>query len=288
MRNDTFDRPVVIRKGSVYVTAGTDRRSSGTHYTPRSLTEPIVQYTLEPLVYIGPAEGKPKEEWKLRSAKELLDLKICDMACGSGAFLVQADRYLSERLVEAWEDAEKQHPGVPGITPEGAASTGAANEQLIPKDTDERLTYARRIVAQRCLYGVDKNPLAAEMAKLSLWLLTLAKYKPFTFLDHAIRCGDSLVGIRDIRQVQYFQLDLDHADRSLFAGPVMGLVDEAVTLRKKIEALPANTVEDVREKERLLAEAEEKTARLRYAADLLISVEFQPARQPVEKEASAQ
>jgi len=285
VRNDTFDRPVVIRKGSVYVTAGTDRRSSGTHYTPRSLTEPIVQYTLEPLVYVGPAEGKPKEEWVLRSAKDLLDLKICDMACGSGAFLVQADRYLSERLVEAWEDAEKQHPGVPGITPEGSASTGAANEQLIPRDTDERLTYARRIVAQRCLYGVDKNPLAAEMAKLSLWLLTLAKYKPFTFLDHAIRCGDSLVGIRDIRQVQYFQLDLGHADRSLFAGPVMGLVDEAVALRKKIETLPANTVEDVREKERWLAEAEEKTARLRLAADLLISVEFQAVSSAGAKEA---
>src|SRR5271166_2925505 len=119
VRNDTFDRPVVIRKGSVYVTAGTDRRSSGTHYTPRSLTEPIAQYTLEPLVYVGPAEGKPKEEWVLRPAKDLLDLKICDMACGSGAFLVQACRYMSERLVEAWEDAEKRHPGVPGITPEG-------------------------------------------------------------------------------------------------------------------------------------------------------------------------
>jgi hypothetical protein len=132
---------------------------------------------------------------------------------------------------------------------------------------------------------VDKNPLATEMAKLSLWLLTLAKYKPFTFLDHAIRCGDSLVGIRDIRQVQYFQLDLDHADRSLFAGPVMGLVDGAMTLRKKIEALPANTVEDVRQKERLLAEAEGNTARLRLAADLLISVEFQPVSSAGEKEA---
>ena len=137
IRTDTFDRPVVIRKGSVFVTAGTDRRSSGTHYTQKSLTEPIVQYTLEPLVYIGPAEGKPKEEWKLRSAKELLDLKICDEACGSGAFLVQACRYLSELLVEAWEDAEKRHPGVPGITPDGTASTGEAKEQLIPKDTNE-------------------------------------------------------------------------------------------------------------------------------------------------------
>ncbi len=286
--SDTFDRPVVIRKGSVYVTAGTDRRSSGTHYTPRSLTEPIVQYTLEPLVYVGPAEGKPKEEWTLRPAKDLIELKICDMACGSGAFLVQACRYLSELLVEAWEDAERRHPGVPGITPEGAASTGAAAEQLIPKDTNERLAYARRIVAQRCLYGVDKNPLAAEMAKLSLWLLTLAKDKPFTFLDHAIRCGDSLVGIRDIRQVQFFQLDLDHADRSLFAGPVMSLVDEAVAIRKKIEALPVNTAEDVRDKGCLLGKALERTGRLRSAADLLISVEFEPASRARERRSAKQ
>jgi len=116
VRNDTFDRPVVIRKGSVFVTAGTDRRSSGTHYTPRSLTEPIVQYTLEPLVYLGPAEGKPKEEWALRPARELLDLKICDMACGSGAFLVQACRYLSERLVEAWEVASGEWRVVKSVT----------------------------------------------------------------------------------------------------------------------------------------------------------------------------
>ena len=276
VRLDTFDYPVVILPRSVYVTAGTDRRSSGTHYTPESLTEPIVQYTLEPLVYEGPAEGKPRKQWRLRSAKELLDLKICDMACGSGAFLVQVCIYLSLRLLEAWEEAEKRVQGSPRITPYGEVSTGLPDEQLIPLDRQERLIYARRIVAERCIYGVDKNPLAVEMTKLSLWLLTLAKDKPFTFLDHAIRCGDSMVGIQDIRQVQFFQLDLDHADRSLFTGPVMNLVDEAVALRKRIEAEPANTVEEVREKERLLRGAEEKTARLRYAADLLISVEFQP------------
>ena len=282
---------MVIRTGSVFVTAGTDRRSSGTHYTPRSLTEPIVQYTLEPLVYVGPAEGKPKEQWTLRPARELLDLKVCDMACGSGAFLVQACRYLSERLLEAWESVEtdckpdtRQTVGVGrrvlrscGSRLTGCPRRAACSSRSIPLDVVERLAYAQRLVAQRCLYGVDKNPLAVEMAKLSLWLLTLAKDKPFSFLDHAIRCGDSLVGIRDIRQVQYFQLDFDQADRSLFTGPILSLVDEAVALRKKIESLPANTVEDVREKEQLLAEAEEKTARLRYAADLLISVEFQPA-----------
>jgi len=193
VRLDTFDYPVVILPGSVYVTAGTDRRSSGTHYTPESLTEPIVRYTLEPMVYEGPAEGKPRDQWRLKSPKELLDLKICEMACGSGAFLVQVCIYLAERLLEAWEAAEKRVAGSPRITPYGEVSKGLPDEQLIPLDRQERLIYARRLVAERCVYGVDKNPLAVEMAKLSLWLLTLAKDKPFTFLDHAIRCGDSLV-----------------------------------------------------------------------------------------------
>ena len=106
--------------------------------------------------------------------------------------------------------------------------------------------------------------------------MTLAKDKPFEFLDHAIRCGDSLVGIKDLDQIKYFNLDPQKAERGLFTGPSCDLVDEAVTLRKKIEAMPVNTVEDVQAEERLLAAAEEKTARLRYAADLLLSVEFQP------------
>jgi methylase of polypeptide subunit release factors len=274
IRNDTFGRPVVIIEGSVFVTAGTDRRASGTHYTPRSLTEPIVQYTLEPLVYVGPPEGKPKEEWTLRRAKELLELKICDMACGSGAFLVQACRYLSERLVEAWEDAEKQHPGVPGITPEGTASIGAPNEQLIPKDTNERLAYARRIVAQRCLYGVDKNPLAVEMAKLSLWLLTLAKDKPFTFLDHAIRRGDSLIGIHDLEQLRTFNLDLAGDENQLFLQFLERQIREVVRLRTQIESTQSNRAEDVEFQERLLKQAADTIERVKYSADMLVGAEF--------------
>src|SRR5262249_23691961 len=113
------------------------------------------------------------------------------------------------------------------------------------------------------------------MAKLSLWLLTLAKDKPFEFLDHAIRCGDSLVGIHDLRQLKHFNLD-PKATSGLFEGPLEKWVDEAVALRQKLEGMPSNTVEDVQAQEKLLAEAEEKTARLRCAADLLVSVEFQP------------
>lgn len=274
VRLDNFDYPVVIPKGHVFVTAGTDRRSSGTHYTPRSLTEPITQYTLEPLVYVGPAEGKPKGEWKLKSAKQLLDLKICDMACGSGAFLVQAARYMAERLMEAWDEAKQAHPDTPGITPDGEPSSGKANEALIPDDPAERKTYAMRIIAQRCLYGVDINPLAAEMAKLSLWLLTLAKDKPFEFLDHSIRCGDSLVGLHSIDQLRHFSLKPDADDAVLFKGPLDSAVDEAITLRLKLEDLPANTVEDVERQEKLLKEADDKIARLRCSADLLVSAEF--------------
>jgi hypothetical protein len=274
VRDDTFGYPVVLPKGCVFVTAGTDRRSSGTHYTPRSLTEPIVQYTLEPLVYVGPAEGLPRDQWKLKSAKELLALKICDMACGSGAFLVQVCRYLAARLLEAWDAAQQADSKAVHITPEGEPSTGRLGEMLIPDDPNERYTYALRIVAQRCIYGVDKNPLAVEMAKLSLWLLTLAKDKPFEFLDHSIRCGDSLVGIHSLDQLRHFSLKPDSKDPVLFKGPLDEMVNEAIALRLKLEDMPANTVEDVKRQEELLAEAKQKMAWLRCAADMLVAAEF--------------
>ncbi|MBX7104581.1 MAG: restriction endonuclease [Gemmataceae bacterium] len=276
VRLDTVGYPVVITSGSVFVTSGTDRRSSGTHYTPKSLTEPIVQYTLEPLVYVGPAEGLPKDQWELRPAKELLALKICDMACGSGAFLVQACRYMAARLLEAWDAIQRANPGTAHITPEGEASTGKPGEMLIPDDPDERQTYALRIVAQRCLYGVDKNPLAAEMAKLSLWLLTLAKDKPFEFLDHAIRCGDSLVGIHTTEQLRKFNLDGTGEDNSLFLQFLDPKIKEAITLRRQITEMQANTVEDVEAQDRMLREANEKIDRLKCAADMLIAAKFTP------------
>jgi very-short-patch-repair endonuclease len=212
MRRDTFGQPIVIPAGSVFVTQGTDRRETGTHYTPKTLTEEIVKYTLEPLVYAGVAEGKAKEDWRLKSAAELLALKVCDMAMGSGAFLAQVCRYLSERLVEAWEmeidplppnpllpqgeQGEQETPPVPlsldgrgargegargaggegfRILPAGLLSAAEPGEAILPNDPDERLAVARRIVADRCIYGVDKNPMAVEMAKLSLWLITLQK-----------------------------------------------------------------------------------------------------------------
>jgi len=275
IREDSFERPWVVLPGSVYVTAGTARRSTGTHYTPPSLTEPIVQHTLEPLVYQGPAAGWPREQWQLKSPKDILALKVCDMAMGSGAFLVQACRYLAERLVEAWENAEQQHPGEILISPEGGFSKAVLSERLIPAESAERIAIARRIVADRCLYGVDINPMAVEMAKLSMWLITVDKHRPFTFLDHAFKCGDSLLGITSLQQLENFSLRSNESKQTSFA--TMNLwrhIDDAKTKREALEAMPSDTPEQIAAKVALFAEAEEAVAKLNAAADVLMALEL--------------
>ena len=271
VRADSWGNMLVYESGSFAIARGTARRATGTHYTPRSLTEPVVRHTLEPLVYKGPAEGKHRKNWKLKSAADILDLNVCDMACGSGAFLVEACRYLSQRLVEAWAEAEDDGRV---ITIDGDVLDEAEDHELLPNGVDDRLLIARRLVVQSCLYGVDKNHLAVELAKLSLWLITLAKNKPFGFLDHAIRCGDSLVGLHDLEQLRHYRLKPDADDAVLFRGPLDEAVDEAIDLRLKLESMPANTVADVESQKTLLREAEDKIARLRCAADLLVAAEF--------------
>jgi very-short-patch-repair endonuclease len=458
LRLDTLGYPVVIGEGIVYVTAGTDRRATGTHYTPRSLTEEIVKYTLEPLVYVGPAEGVPRENWRLRSAVELLQLKVCDIAMGSGAFLVQTCRYLAERLVEAWAMENSPHPpspllpqgakgeqefemldrwevpedlrqtmlevaqqfrkvatpseeilwqalrgrkldkhkfrrqqpigpfvvdffcaaerlivevdggihasqqerdrqrqelleslglrfvrvsselvetdlvralesirtafgvepphppspllpqgakgeqevegyqilpaplsldgrGVGGeggqsqqvskiyILPDGSLSRGDVGEYLLPEDPDEQLTLSRRLVVDRCLYGVDKNPLAVEMAKLSLWLITLAKGRPFTFVNHALKCGDSLLGLTRAEQIEYLHLnpDLETEQYPIAAQIWRPILQDAIAKRRQIESFGVDGIEDLQEKERLFSEAERAIERLRFVGDYLVA-----------------
>ncbi len=276
LRADTMGYPVVIAAASVYVTGGSDRRSTGTHYTPRSLTEPIVRYTLEPVVYEGPAEGKPREEWRLRPAADLLRLKVCDMTMGSGAFLVEACRYLGDRLVEAWDERERNHPGRVVVTPEGELSGGRSDEQPLPRDPLERQTVARRLVVDRCLYGVDINPMAVEMAKLSLWLVTLQRDRPFTFLDHALRHGDALLGA-DLAQLTTWQLTPHTGSkRSLpshfMAIPMQRALSTALDRRRRLEGIPDRDIRDIGAKERLLAEADEALALARLGGDLLVGL----------------
>ncbi|MDN5698734.1 MAG: hypothetical protein L0G85_00285 [Kocuria sp.] len=219
VRNDAWGEPIIYGAHSFMVTPGADRRESGTHYTPRSLTEQIVEAALEPLVYVGPAEGQPRDRWLLKSPSAILDLKVCDPAMGSGAFLVQACRYLADRLIEAWALAEAHGRY---ITVDGEVDEAPGATDPMPGQADERINVARRLVSQRCLYGVDINPLAVELAKLSIWLVTLSEGKPFGFLDHNLRSGDSLLGIHRIEQLVQMRLSPAPNERQT------GLLDDVV------------------------------------------------------------
>ena len=170
--------PSLLPSGSLYLQPGEERRSSGSHYTPRSLTQSIVTETLRPVLQSMGANPTPEQ---------ILALKVCDPAMGSGAFLVEVCRQLAEKLAEAWD----KNPG----------STSASSNE-------EPLLRARRLIAERCLYGVDKNPFAVTLGKISIWLVTFADNYPLTFLDHCFKSGDSLVGLTQ-DQIKRFTWESD-------------------------------------------------------------------------------
>jgi len=231
--------PEPLPREALYLQPGEERRRTGSHYTPRSLTGPIVTDTLAPILRdLGP---KPKPE-------AILELKVCDPAMGSGAFLVETCRQVAQILVTAWD----VHDALPDLPPD-----------------EDPLLHARRLIAQRCLYGVDKNPFAVNLAKLSLWLVTLARNHPFTFLDHALKCGDSLIGLRREQIGAFHWLEQkDHGP--LFEG-ITSSVDEASRYRKALHAL--GDAGDP-EKRRLHWEAESELHDARLAGDLVVAAFF--------------
>jgi len=272
MRTDPWGYPLVHPKGAFVVVLGADRRETGTHYTPKSLTERIVEETLTPLVYDGPAKGAPRAEWKLKTPEQLLDLKVCDPAMGSGAFLVQACRFLSARLVEAWA-IEEQAGRVVDLT--GQVHEPRTSVESMPPGVETRAENARRIVAERCLYGVDLNPLAVELAKLSLWLVTLSKGRPFGFLDHNLRRGDSLLGISRLEQLTELSLDPAATKQGrLFGKAIQRAVAEAVELRRKLYEIPIRDIRDVEAMATLDATARKKLEAAELLADAFIGVVF--------------
>jgi hypothetical protein len=211
IRRDLRDRPLVVVPGGVMVVETPSRSSAGAHYTPRSLAEDVVKHALEPLVY-NPGPHQQVDGWVPVSSDHILDLKVADIACGSGAFLVAAARYLAARLVEAWQR-------------EGAA-VGT------PHDLQ---THAIRTVVARCLYGADINAMAVEMCKLSLWLVSLDAKLPFSFVDDKILHGNTLLGLTDARQLEYQHIDPDAAPQlPLFQPDVDGTLRRAVTLRRQL------------------------------------------------------
>lgn len=228
--------------GAPYLQPTDERRRSGSHYTPRALTEPIVRHALAPIFARLGEAAKPED---------VLNLKVCDPACGSAAFLVEACRQIGARLEAAWA----RHP---------------ETRPAIPDDEDEAL-HARRLVAQRCLYGVDRNPLATDLARLSLWLATLAADHAFTFLDHALKSGDSLVGL-SVAQIERGRWDEKVPKADLFAGLMRARVAEALTMRDAIRTAPDDVERAFQERRHL--EAEARIDKPRLYGDAIIAAFF--------------
>jgi hypothetical protein len=270
IRRDLRDDPVVILPGQLYVTESSLRSSTGTHYTPRFLAEQVAEGALEPLVYSpGPLQTADRSLWRLRSADEILSLRVADIAMGSGAFLVAACRYLAGKLIEAWAASGN----VDAIARVSALPTESGLE--LDFAVDPVVVEARRQIIEHCLYGVDINSMAVEMAKLSLWLVSMDPSRPFTFLDDKLACGDSLLGITSVEQLEWMHLSPAdgrrlHEDSAFdWTSGVRSVLGDAISERAQIVALPDDSIDEINKKRVLLADVESKTAELRRYADLV-------------------
>lgn len=274
--------------GSLILQPGPERRRTSSHYTPRSLSAPIVRRTLEPLLKVLGEEP---------TAEQILSLKVCDPAMGSGAFLVEACRVLGAEVEAAWRREAKKAGKSASVRP-ADGSAGAASASRQPGDVADLTLEARRRVAETCLYGVDKNPEAVTLAKLSLWLVTLAKDKPFSFLDHCLKSGDSLVGLSmaQIEAFSYTPIEEPKADEkaakgkrkkgdplpgqlTLFTGLIEGELREAVSLRHRLEKLSeVSTAEAAGEKAWLARDADDALVRVKRIADCIVGAFFAHAK----------
>ncbi|WP_431218530.1 Eco57I restriction-modification methylase domain-containing protein [Leifsonia xyli] len=252
IRDDLRGFPYVVPRGGLVMTESSQRANTGTHYTPRSLAEEVVLHALEPLVYSpGPLDVEDSNQWELKSSAEILDLKVADIAAGSGAFLVAAARYLADRLIEA-----RRIEGVP-----------------IGGEDPKR--FAIREVVARCLYGADINGMAVEMCKLSLWLISMDPGKPFSFVDDRVFHGNSLLGVTTEAQLKAQHIYPTQSMKRQFAAfDVDKDLEAAARLRRELssgQVDDADRMRSTRAKRALLAQSREVTAKLRDVADGIIA-----------------
>ncbi|MHA6622492.1 Eco57I restriction-modification methylase domain-containing protein [Pseudonocardia sp. DLS-67] len=253
IRRDLRNRPLVVQPGGLVVVETPSRATAGAHYTPRSLATEVVEHALQPLVFHPGSYQKPNStDWTPLKSWQILDLKVVDIACGSGAFLVAAARYLADRLVEAY-------------LREGVA-TGAPHEQ--------RVRAIREVVAN-CLYGADINAMAVEMCKLSLWLVSLDPKLPFSFVDDKVLHGNSLLGLTSEDQLKFQHIDPAVASgrMPLSALDVDDVLAKAVKLRRRLatEVDDADPQRSAATKRRQWREYQELTEQLVDVADGVVA-----------------
>lgn len=253
VRRDLRGFPYVVPAGGLVMTESPQRANTGTHYTPRSLAEEVVLHALQPLVYFpGPLDTEDEKSWMLKSSAEVLDIKVADIAVGSGAFLVAAARYLADRLIEA-----------------------RAREGLDVEGEPDIKRWAIREVVARCLYGADINGMAVEMCKLSLWLISMDPGKPFSFVDDRVFHGNSLLGITTEAQLKAQHIfPKQSVKRQLAAFNIDKDLEDAARLRRELasgQVDDADRMRSTRAKRALLDQSKDVTTKLRDVADGIIA-----------------
>ena len=267
------------------------RKDSGSFYTSQELVDLIVERTLKPLAEERlqafedkaaelKSDRRSKQERReeleqLDPAEAVLDLKVLDPAMGSGHFLVTAVDFLSDYIAELIERVPEVPEWLDGEYASPLVGRVAAIRDDIRKRADEsnwvldetQLTdqaIIRRMVLKRCIYGVDKNRLTVELAKVSLWLHSFTVGAPLSFLDHHLRCGDSLVGLR-VRDAT----DELHRLGGMFASSAIAGAETATDGMQRIEEMSDADVAEVQESAELFDGVEETTADLRGLLDFL-------------------
>ena len=286
------------------------RKDSGSFYTPQDLVDLIVDQTLKPLVDERLAafearaaelrgDRRPRAERRaelarLDPAQAVLDLKVLDPAMGSGHFLVSAVDFLTDYIADLIEFA----PAVPDWLNDDDAYHSplldrvAAIRADIMQRADEsgwvvneaQLTdqaIIRRLVLKRCIYGVDKNPLTVELAKVSLWLHSFTVGAPLSFLDHHLRCGDSLIGLR----IADANAELRRLNVPMFVASALQGVENAAQGMRQIEQLSDADVAEVHQSESLFQAVESATADLRGFLDTLAGLRWLTAGMKVRQRA---
>ena len=272
------------------------RKDSGSFFTPQELVDLIVDRTLKPLAEERltafearsrelKSDRRPRPErlaelHKLDPAEAVLDLKVLDPAMGSGHFLVTAVDFLSDYIAELveyvpaipeWLDGEYESPLVRRVEAirEDILRRAAESEWVIDDSLLTDQAIIRRMVLKRCIYGVDKNPLTVELAKVSLWLHSFTVGAPLSFLDHHLRCGDSLIGMR-------VQGSIEELRRlsGLFASSAIQHAENATEGMQRIEEMSDADVAEVRESAALFREVEATTATLRGLLDFLCGLRW--------------
>ena len=289
--------PIVDTEGNIKIVLNRHaRKDSGSFYTPQPLVDLIVDQTLEPLVEerLKAFEQKAQElsqdtrDTTVRTAElvqhdpadAVLDMKVLDPAMGSGHFLVTTVDFLADYIADLIEYA----PSVPEWSNGDYQSPVAAQVNSIRNTIKKQATehgwvvndsqlsdqaIIRRMVLKRSIYGVDKNPLTVELAKVALWLHSFTVGAPLSFLDHHLRCGDALVGMRTQRATE----ELNRLG-GLFAQSAIQSAEKAASAIQRIEDIPDSIIEHVHESRALFDKAERKTAELRGILDFLCGLQW--------------